>query len=266
MATYVFSDVHGHAAPLERAIRRTTPSADDVYYCLGDMIDRGPDPLGVIRIVRSLPNAHVIMGNHEELMIACMADPEDRMNALNWGMNGGIVTSEELAKLSEEEADEIVEWVSRLPLCARVRVGERDYLLAHAGIDADRVGDGPWDSGEKLDELLSAQSAEDLLWIRESFWSSHTGLVDADGNGPIVIAGHTPTPYLGLLANGVDVCAQDEDGRATMARLGADESTGGVCDRWDIDAGAAGGSGFGRVLVLRLDDGEEFYEDIAEDE
>ena len=263
MATYVFSDVHGHAAPLERAIRRTNPSEDDVYYCLGDMIDRGPDPLGVIRLVRSLPNVHVIMGNHEELMMACMADPEDKVNALNWGMNGGIVTSEALAQVSEEEADEIVEWVSRLPICDHVTVGKRDYLLVHAGINAARVGDGPWDSDEKIAELLSTQSTEDLLWIRESFWGAHTGLVDADGHGPIVVAGHTPTPYLGLLTDGLVICAQDEEGRATMARLGADKSTGGVSDRWDIDAGAAGGSGFGRVLVLRLDDGEEFYEDIA---
>ncbi len=51
-----------------------------------------------------------------------------------------------------------------------------------------------------------------------------------------------------------------------MLKIGADESTGGVADRWDIDAGAAGGAGFGRVGIMRLDDGAEFYEDIAPDE
>ena len=109
MATYVFSDVHGHAAPLARALTRIDPSEDDVFYCLGDMIDRGPDPLGVIELVRSLPNCHVLMGNHEDLMLACMSDTGDDLDSIdaaNWGINGGIVTSEALASLTEQEADE----------------------------------------------------------------------------------------------------------------------------------------------------------------
>ena len=266
MATYVFSDVHGHAAPLARALVRTHPTEDDAYYCLGDMIDRGPDPLGVIELVRSLPNVHVLMGNHEDLMMACMGAPDDPMNAMNWGMNGGITTSEALAQVSEEEADEIVEWVGGLPAFDYARVGGRDYLFVHAGINPALVGEGPWGDAERIGELLSAQRCEDLMWIREDFWGSHTGLIGEDGRGPIVVAGHTPTPYLDRISGDRGVSVRDEEGRPTMARLGADESTGGVADRWDIDAGAAGGSGFGRVLVLRLDDGEEFYEDIAEDE
>lgn len=270
MSTYVFSDVHGHAAPLARVIGRIGPAEDDVFYCLGDMIDRGPDPLGVIAQVRALPNAHVLMGNHEDLMLACMGDPEEpisSVNAANWGINGGIVTSEALAALTEQEADEIVDWVSDLPRCAHVKVGERRYILAHAGIDPYRVeGEGPWDSDEAIDALLAAQDAEDLMWIREEFWGVHTGLIGPDGSGPIVVAGHTPTPYLGMIADEPDLQVRDDEGRSLLIKLGADEFTGGVPDRWDIDAGAAGGAGFGRVCVLRLDDGEVFYEDILEGE
>ena len=42
MATYVFSDIHGHVEPLRRALERINPTESDVFYCLGDMIDRGP--------------------------------------------------------------------------------------------------------------------------------------------------------------------------------------------------------------------------------
>ena len=194
MATYVFSDVHGHAAPLARALERISPSEDDVFYCLGDMIDRGPDPLGVIRAVRSLPNSHVLMGNHEDLMMLCMADPSDEVNAMNWGMNGGVVTSEAIASLSEEEADELVGWVASLPRAAHVVVGGRPYILVHAGIDPERVTVGePWDDA-RLDELIAEQDPSDLMWIREDFWGASTGLVDEKGEGPIVVAGPTPTP------------------------------------------------------------------------
>lgn len=269
MATYVFSDVHGHAASLARALTRIDPSEDDVFYCLGDMIDRGPDPLGVIELVRSLPNCHVLMGNHEDLMLACMSDTGDDLDSIdaaNWGINGGIVTSEALASLTEQEADEVVDWIAALPRYAHVTVGERDYLLVHAGIDPAAVTvEAPWDD-EKLDALLSEQSPDDLVWIREDFWGAHTGLVDEMGKGPIVIAGHTPTPYLNRLCDELDGPVRDENGNARMLKIGADESTGGVADRWDIDAGAAGGAGFGRVGIMRLDDGAEFYEDIAPDE
>lgn len=46
-----------------------------------------------------------------------------------------------------------------------------------------------------------------------------------------------------------------------MVRLGG-EDTAGVPDRIDIDCAAATGSEFGRVGILRLDDGAEFYANI----
>jgi serine/threonine protein phosphatase 1 len=42
--------------------------------------------------------------------------------------------------------------------------------------------------------------------------------------------------------------------------------SGGVYDKWDIDSGCAGGPGFGQVTIIRLDDGAEFREPIAEGE
>ena len=55
LATYVTSDAHGHARALDRALELAQPGSNDAVFVLGDMVDRGPDPLGVVRIVRSLP-------------------------------------------------------------------------------------------------------------------------------------------------------------------------------------------------------------------
>ena len=115
MSTYVFSDVHGHRAPLERVLDRISPSEADLFFCLGDMIDRGPDPVGVLRTVRSLPNVRVLMGNHEDLMISCLENPGDGLAAVNWGLNGGAATSTGLAELSGGEAAELEGWVRGLP-------------------------------------------------------------------------------------------------------------------------------------------------------
>ena len=67
MATYVFTDIHGHAKPLRRILERIAPQDEDQFICLGDMIDRGPDPLGVIETVKTLPHAVVLQGNHEQM-------------------------------------------------------------------------------------------------------------------------------------------------------------------------------------------------------
>ena len=195
--TYVYSDVHGHRATLERALERVSPSEQDRFFCLGDMIDRGPDPLGVIAITRALPNVCVLKGNHEDLMLRALrgADQvEMSMCAMDWAMNGGSTTSDALEALDDEDASMVVDWVERLPCWAQVRVGERDYILTHAGIDPWRVEvPAAWDEGS-IERLMAAQRPDDLLWIRDDFWTSPTGLVNERERGPSSLPGTRPRP------------------------------------------------------------------------
>lgn len=257
MATYVFSDVHGHLAPLERVLSRISPSEEDRFFCLGDMIDRGPDPIGVLRAVRALPNVRVLMGNHEDLMISCLDNPHDPLATMNWGINGGAATSDGLANMDLDEVNELVDWVRGLPRWEQAVAGERRYLLVHAGVRLSQPVPDTWDD-ESAAAYLSAQDGEDLSWIREEFWGAPEGLSGSDGRGPVVVAGHTPTPYLEHMATEMDRAPLGEDGLARMVRVGT--------DRWDIDCCAAGGHGIGQVLVLRLEDEEEFYEPVGEGE
>ena len=259
MSTYVFSDVHGHCATLERALMRVSPAEDDRVICLGDMVDRGPDPVGVLRVVRALPGSTALMGNHEDLMLDALDHEHDPIALMNWGINGGAVTSQGLDELAPDERDELLGWVRALPRSAHARVGERSYVLVHAGVDLSAPKPATWDD-EAIEAYLAAQSVEDLTWIRDEFWGAERGLSGRDGSGPVVVAGHTPTPYLERMASALDRPAVGEDGLARMVRVGERR------DRWDIDCGAAGGAGYGQVLVLRLDDGEEFYEPVREGE
>ena len=265
MATYVFSDVHGHVAPLRRALERVSPSDDDLFFCLGDMIDRGPEPLAVVRTCKELPNCCVLCGNHEALMLDYFDNPDDPIAMLNWGQNGAAATIRDLTSLSAEELTAFLDWVRELPLWAVTTVGGRSYLLTHAGI---RPGKAPAPSPrneETISDFMANQTLEDLVWIREDFWGEPTGLIDAEGQGLVVIAGHTPTLFLRDFDH-LDRSPLDSIGRCRMVRMGATKETGGVADKWNIDCGAAGGAGFGQVLVLRLDDGCEFMEPVREGE
>lgn len=275
MATYVTSDAHGHLRAFDAALEQISLGADDRLYVLGDMVDRGPDPVGVLRLVRSLPNAQVLMGNHEDMLLNTISSGT-QLDLLTWEMNGGSSTAAGLDACPHDEYVDIIRWISALPLFDVVSAGGRTYLLAHAGIDAlglrgylatagfsadTGYGDVPEDVWRAA---LAEQDPEDLLWTRGAFWGEPTGLVGPDGRGPVVISGHTPTVLLARYAEMMGGPVLNEDDRANMVEVGACWDTFGVADRIDIDCSAAAGAPRGRVGVLRLDDGAEWYAAIEE--
>ena len=287
MATYVTSDAHGHLRAFSRALELAHPGSQDTLYVIGDMIDRGPAPVGVMKLVRQIPHVRVLMGNHERMMLDALGS-KDFMDTLMWQINGGGMTSKGLDELPKEELVDIVEWVRGLALYDIVTVDDltpsarpgakRTYILVHAGIDAlalrgylatagvsgeDGYGDVP---EELLRDAMDRQDPEDLVWIRERFWGVPTGLVGADGRGPIVIAGHTPSVLLGSYATLMSGTGANEDGRGCMVDVGCTADTGGVPDRIDIDCSAAAGYPQGRVGVMRLEDRHVWYADIGEDD
>lgn len=269
MATYLLSDVHGHRAALEAVLEKVSPSKDDTFYMLGDMTDRGPDPIGSIRVCASLPNVTILLGNHEDMLLGCMGGGSTTLNdEFLWMLNGGHSTMRGMHKLSKGERADLIEWLRNLPRYALATMPDRIYVLVHAGIRPG-VGpvpdDGVWDE-EALLAMLANQTDEDLTWIRDEFWGHPTGLVNERGEGPVVIAGHTPSIYCITMANGTDDEVLDGEGHGQMLRIGASSATGGVADKICIDACAAAGHGRGQVGILRLDDFATFYAPIEKGE
>lgn len=290
MATYVTSDAHGHLRALDRVLELAQPGADDTLFVLGDMVDRGPEPVGVLDLVRGLDNTHVLMGNHERMLLDTIASG-DAADELTWHMNGGFVTADQLDMMPEEEYRDLVDWIAGLPLFAVVetddlrvsaRPGERRvHLLSHAGFDAlalrgflttagyagDTANGGYADVPfDMWNAAMAAQDPEDLLWIRDRFWGEPTGLVGADGRGPVAVAGHTPSVLIDRYAGEMASRNVDEDGRALLVEVGACQDTGGVPDRIDTDCSAAAGAPQGRVGIMRLEDRRVWLADIAEGE
>jgi len=58
-------DVHGCRAELEDLLAKLAPTPEDRLIFLGDLVNRGPDSLGVLSLVSSLKNATALLGNHE---------------------------------------------------------------------------------------------------------------------------------------------------------------------------------------------------------
>ena len=68
---YIISDVHGFYDEMKKALDEAgfDPNDENSWLIsLGDEMDRGPDPEGVINYIMSLPRAIWIKGNHQTLM------------------------------------------------------------------------------------------------------------------------------------------------------------------------------------------------------
>ena len=187
LRVYAVGDVHGCAdrlRALHQAIARdlaARPVAESQVVHLGDYIDRGPDSAGVVELLlRPFAQAGAgprplvvnLLGNHEDMMLAALADVGA---APHWLANGGDAALESwnvpLRARARQWAEAVpprhLAWLRGL----RLMHAAGGYVFVHAGL---RPG-----------TKLAQQSRLDMLWIREPFLSF-------DGELPgVVVHGHT---------------------------------------------------------------------------
>jgi serine/threonine protein phosphatase 1 len=207
---YAIGDVHGCLPLLKDAEERI--AADMALYgkqgltvLLGDFVDRGPNSAGVIAHLAQPSHLGLkrvsLCGNHDDVFSTLVERPHEIMQWISFGgretlLSYGIdidqlrdrkqLNAEVLRSLLQEAIPQRdFEWLQNLPVS--LRVGH--YLFVHAGI---RPG---------LE--LEAQTDEDMMWIREPFLTTGSGL-------PLtVVHGHTPAeaPTIGPNRIGIDTFA-----------------------------------------------------------
>lgn len=144
MARYAVGDVQGCAAELRALLARLRFRSDrDRLWFVGDLVNRGPDSVGVLRFVRALgDNAIVVLGNHDLHLLA-----------LAFGATARPKRSDTLADvLGAPDRDALIEWLLTRPLAHRDP--GRPELLIHAGLLPQ------WSASEAL--ALAAEVAEVL--------------------------------------------------------------------------------------------------------
>ncbi|MEP7007064.1 MAG: metallophosphoesterase family protein [Sphingomonas bacterium] len=202
---YAIGDVHGRLDLLEASLGQidrhsaTLPPADSVHVVLlGDLVDRGPDSAGVLRLAHEIQSRSgllvVLKGNHEELMVRAIDGEPGVMRTwmkvggaetlMSYGIDPAMTDADIMPAtkaLAQRVPRAIVDWLRALPLTAQ----SGDYLFCHAGI---RPG-----------VPLARQSREDLLWIREEF------LRDERDHGVVVVHGHSVSPEVDVRANRIGI-------------------------------------------------------------
>ena len=67
--TYVLSDIHGDYRRYRQMLELIGFSEDDELYVLGDVLDRGEEPLRVLEDMSMRLNVYPILGNHELMAV-----------------------------------------------------------------------------------------------------------------------------------------------------------------------------------------------------
>ena len=62
---YAVSDIHGCYRQYKEVLEKIAFSDEDTLYVLGDVLDRGPEPLRVLEDMVGRYNVIPIIGNHE---------------------------------------------------------------------------------------------------------------------------------------------------------------------------------------------------------
>jgi bis(5'-nucleosyl)-tetraphosphatase (symmetrical) len=132
MATYAVGDIQGCYTELQQLLElvKFDPSRD-VLWCTGDLVNRGPNSLEVLRFFKQLnESAIVVLGNHDLHLLAvaygneAYLHPQDTL----------------LPILQANDSEELINWLRYRPLLHHD--SQLGFTLIHAGLPPQ------WDLGQ----------------------------------------------------------------------------------------------------------------------
>ena len=127
--TYAISDVHGMGHLLDRMLEKIAFSEADRLYILGDLIDRGPDPAGVLDLAMERKNIIALKGNHEDAFVDWYDTVPDKIhNRYYYNTYDFLMDS----RRPRERLPEYVDFIRKMPLYKKLRIDGECWLLAHA--------------------------------------------------------------------------------------------------------------------------------------
>lgn len=121
MATYAIGDIQGCHVEFKQLLDLLHfDPAQDRILLVGDLVNRGPDSLQVLRLVRSLGDSAItVLGNHDLHLLAVAA---------------GVVQPHRSDTLDEvlhaPDREELLNWLRQ----QRMLYAEGDFVLVHAGL------------------------------------------------------------------------------------------------------------------------------------
>ncbi len=149
MALYAIGDLQGCYDQFLRLLERIgfDPSKDRLWLT-GDLVNRGPKSLAVLRFVRKLgPAATTVLGNHDLHLLALYYGASDRYRE----------SLEEV--LRAPDADELIAWLRHRPILHL----EGSLCLVHAGLPPQWDRETAQRCARELEEILRGPEIDRFL-------------------------------------------------------------------------------------------------------
>lgn len=150
MANYAIGDVQGCFASLQQLVKKIKfdPSHDRLWF-VGDLVNRGPDSLAVLRYIKGLgPAAVTVLGNHDLHLLAIWAGVADLHQK---------DTLQEV--LSAPDCEELLTWLRCCPLLFQ----DQGFLMVHAGLLPQWTVKQALKLASEVESALQSENFYDLL-------------------------------------------------------------------------------------------------------
>jgi bis(5'-nucleosyl)-tetraphosphatase (symmetrical) len=150
VAIYAIGDIQGCFSALENLIGqiRFDPTKDTLWF-VGDLVNRGPDSLAVLRWVKALgPSAIVVLGNHDLHLLAAAEDARP-------------IREDDTFQdvLAAPDREDLLHWLRHRPLLHR----EDNFVLVHAGLLPEWTVDEAAKLAHEVEQVLSSPDYKSLL-------------------------------------------------------------------------------------------------------
>lgn len=161
MTTFAIGDIQGCYQTLQKLLERIhfRPTKDKLLL-VGDLVNRGPDSLSVLRWAKSLGDKNVVsvLGNHDlhllSIYLGVKRPHKDKKDTLK-------------SILNAPDCDELMQWLRNRPLLHK----EGKFLLVHAGILPAWSTKEALINAEIAEHYLRGSRAHELLTL----WNSTAG-------------------------------------------------------------------------------------------
>ncbi len=170
MATYAIGDIQGCHEELQRFLDRISfdPGRDRLWFA-GDIVNRGPDSLAALRLVKSLgEDAVTVLGNHDMHLLAIAYSDAHQPRSKD--------TLTDI--LDAADAEELLEWLRRRPFFHHE--ADRGFAMVHAGLPPQ------WDlaeSAQRSAELEAVLQGPDFRDFLEHMYGNQPDLWDSGLSG-----------------------------------------------------------------------------------
>ena len=144
---YCMSDIHGEYDRFQKMLKLIKFSDSDTLYIIGDVIDRKPGGIDILKQIMASNNMVLLLGNHEQMCLDTLGPNNVYGSRALWLQNGGSDTYRELMyMMTPTERHRIIMFLASLPDHLDIEVGGKKFHLVHGSPSDDpniRIWDRP---------------------------------------------------------------------------------------------------------------------------